>query len=106
MDMVVNEEYGRLYGQDILQKIQVRTFGLRELEHMRDLDPSNIDQLLTIKGMVIRCSAIIPDCKQAYFRCAICHHALDVLIDRGKIEEPTSCPDCKRVGSMELIHNR
>lgn len=27
----------------------VRPFGLREVEAMRDLDPSHIDQLLTIK---------------------------------------------------------
>lgn len=86
------------------------------------------------QGMVIRCSAIIPDCKMAFFRlfstllyvefyqrisdfgnvimelvscrCVMCHHAVDVLIDRGRIEEPTSCPDCRRVGSMELVHNR
>ena len=56
--------------------------------------------------MVVRCSPIIPDLKQAYFKCAICSHALDVLIDRGRIDEPAVCPECKRVGSMEIIHNR
>lgn len=106
MDIVVNVEFKRLFGSECQQRIQVRTFGLTELEHMRELDPTHIDQLLTIKGMVIRCSAIIPDCKQAYFRCAVCRHAEDVLIDRGRIEEPSACPDCKRVGSMELVHNR
>lgn len=35
---------------------------------MRDLDPENIDQLLCIKGMVVRCSPVIPDLKQAFFR--------------------------------------
>lgn len=106
MDIVVNEEYSRLFGNEFNQKIQVRTFALREVERMRDLDPSHIDQLLTIRGMVIRCSSIIPDCKMAFFRCIMCHHTMDVLIDRGRIDEPSTCPECKRVGSMELVHNR
>jgi hypothetical protein len=69
---------------------------LREVSRMRDLDPSNIDQLVCIKvihspyirfaevllmsssyacmdivrvqGMVIRCSPVMPDLKQAFFR--------------------------------------
>lgn len=35
-------------------------------------------------GMVIRCSSIIPDLKQAFFRCFVCSHSVDVLIDRGE----------------------
>jgi DNA replication licensing factor MCM4 len=49
---------------------------------MRDLDPIHIDQLLCIKGMVIRCSPVIPDLKQAYFRCYLCSAVLEVTIDR------------------------
>ena len=57
--------YGEPEGQ---RKIQVRTFGLSESSRMRDLDPENIDQLLCLKGMVVRCSPVIPDLKQAFFR--------------------------------------
>ena len=66
----------------------------------------DIDQLLCVKGMVTRCSSIIPDLKQAFFRCYVCSHTLDVLLDRGRIEEPRSCPQCQTLASMELIHNR
>lgn len=49
---------------------------------MRDLDPIHIDQLLCIKGMVIRCTPVIPDLKQAFFRCFVCHYSTEVTIDR------------------------
>lgn len=66
----------------------------------------DIDQLLCIKGMVTRCSTIVPDLKQAFFRCCICSYSQDVMIDRGRIEEPRSCAQCQTLASMELIHNR
>ena len=81
-------------------------FGLLEASSMRNLDPSNIDQLVTIKGMVIRCGHVVADLKQAFFRCFHCSHNLEVLIDRGRIDEPRSCPSCQGLASMELIHNR
>jgi DNA replication licensing factor MCM4 len=56
--------------------------------------------------MVVRCSAVIPDLKHAYFRCFVCAHSLVVEIDRGRIEEPRACPQCQTTASMELIHNR
>jgi DNA replication licensing factor MCM4 len=36
---------------------------------MRSLNPSDINKLVKLKGIVIRCSDIIPDMKTAYFRC-------------------------------------
>ena len=39
----------------------------------------DIDQLLCVKGMVTRCSSVIPDLKQAYFRCFVCSHSLGKL---------------------------
>ena len=45
-------------------RVQVRTFNLREHKKMRDLDPMDIDHLVSIRGMIIRNGAIIPDMKQ------------------------------------------
>eukprot|EP00605_Chrysophyceae_sp_TOSAG23-4_P001780 GSChrysophyteH1.ASY1.ANO1.1969.1 assembled CDS len=56
----------------------VRTYDLAASSRMRDLDPSNIDQLLCIRGMVIRCSPIIPDLKMAFFRC----RTMDIVHNR------------------------
>ena len=107
LDMVLTEEYTRQFGEPSnMQRIQVRTFGLMKFERMRDLEPTHIDQLLCIKGMVIRCSVVIPELKQAFFRCFICSEYVEALIDRGRIDEPSSCPKCMQLGSMEMIHNR
>ena len=89
-----------------LPRVQVRPYNLRELSHMRSLDPNSIDTLLTIRGMVVRSSPIIPDLKVAHFCCTICGTAVNVTIDRGRIAEPTRCNVCNVKGGYELVHNR
>lgn len=63
---------------------------------------------MTIKGLVIRATPVIPDMKTAFFRCLNCSHTVQVEIDRGRIEEPGRCPRdvCNGVGTMSLVHNR
>lgn len=111
MDNIVNELYDQIYNQDDptianRRKLQVRVFGVEVIQRMRDLDPKNLDQLLCIKGMVVRVTPIVPDLKQAFFRCFICKSTIDVIIDNGRIDEPNHCDKCKTKASMELIHNR
>lgn len=67
-----------------------------------------MDKLISIKGLVIRTTPIIPDMKDAFFKCQVCNHAFKVDIDRGKIAEPTRCPRerCNSPNSMQIIHNR
>ncbi|KAI8832047.1 hypothetical protein BC829DRAFT_494347 [Chytridium lagenaria] len=86
----------------------VRPFNANRMTNMRDLDPADIDQLVTIKGLMIRCSPVIPDLKEAFFRCAVCDQTATADIDRGRIIEPTLCPrdECKSKNTMVLIHNR
>ena len=43
----------------------MRTFNLEETKRMRDLNPSDVDQLVCVRGMVTRVTPIIPDLKQA-----------------------------------------
>lgn len=112
LDYVVQQEYIRLFCDthdsvaSSIPRIQVRPHNLEGGSRLRDLNPENIEQLIMIKGMVIRCSSIVPDLKQAFFRCSICHIGTDVMIERGRIEEPSSCSRCQTLGSMELVHNR
>ncbi|KAG1687887.1 hypothetical protein DVH05_004539 [Phytophthora capsici] len=116
LDMVVTEEYQALLAGpgsgpaaiDNLANValQVRPFNLRELSPMRHLNPVDIDQLVCLKGMVTRCSGVLPDLKEAFFRCTMCHSTTQVALDRGRIEEPTSCTHCQARMSMEMIHNR
>ena len=90
----------------VLPRVQVRPYHLRNLSHMRSLDPQCIDTLLSIRGMVVRTSPIIPDLKVAFFQCTICGQTEQITIDRGRITEPTSCPTCHVRHGYSMIHNR
>ncbi|KAJ2899549.1 uncharacterized protein MKZ38_002982 [Zalerion maritima] len=85
-----------------------RIFGLDQTVNLRDLNPSDMDHLVAIKGLVIRTTPVIPDMSAAFFKCAICNHSGMVEIDRGRIHEPTECPRrvCGSKNSMQIIHNR
>jgi DNA replication licensing factor MCM4 len=87
---------------------RVRPFGLDKTINLRDLNPNDMDKLVSIKGLVIRTTPVIPDMKDAFFRCSVCHHTVKVDIDRGKIAEPTRCPRevCSSNNSMQIVHNR
>jgi DNA replication licensing factor MCM4 len=119
MDKVAEEEYQKLFSsssssgnldepsiEEIGSYVRVKLYGLTESCRLRSLDPENIETLVCIKGMVIRTSSIIPDFKQGFFRCYSCNHILLVGVENGKIEEPTSCPSCQTLGSLQIIHNR
>lgn len=86
----------------------VRPFGLEETINLRELNPSDMDRLICIKGLVIRTTPVIPDMKDAFFRCNVCNHSMTVGLDRGKIREPTQCPRraCESKNSMQIVHNR
>ncbi|KAJ5788709.1 DNA replication licensing factor Mcm4 [Penicillium paradoxum] len=100
-------------GPDLMAEAEAMTFkvlpfGLDKTVNMRDLDPADMDTLVSIKGLVIRATPIIPDMKEGFFRCSTCSYGVQVDIDRGRITEPTICPrdSCKEKNSMQLIHNR
>ncbi|GLJ06335.1 hypothetical protein SUGI_0036660 [Cryptomeria japonica] len=89
--------------------IQARIFNLRDTVNMRELNPSDIEKMVSVKGMIIRCSSIIPEIKEAFFRCLVCGYApAPVPVDRGRIDEPTRCarPECAAMNSLTLMHNR
>lgn len=87
---------------------RVRPYGLPSKHGLRELNPTDIDKLVTIKGLVIRASPVLPDMREAFFRCSVCNHTVLVEIDRGVIAEPTRCPRpvCEAAGTMNLVHNR
>jgi DNA replication licensing factor MCM4 len=53
------------------QPFQVSLYNLREQKPMRDLNPSDIESLISIKGMVTRTSGIIPEMIEACFICQV-----------------------------------
>ncbi|KAK8236867.1 MCM2/3/5 family-domain-containing protein [Phyllosticta capitalensis] len=97
---LVHEVEARLY--------KIRPFNMDTTINLRDLNPSDMEKLISIKGLVIRTTPIIPDMKDAFFKCSACNHTVKVDIDRGKIAEPTKCPRpvCDQPNSMQIVHNR
>jgi len=108
MDHVLTEKLAENSDEYTPIHALVRPYNIGKSVNMRDLNPSDIDQLVTIKGLLIRVSPIIPDLQTAFFCCSNCDYSMTVDIDRGKIAEPTKCPNdaCRASNSMRLIHNR
>ena len=108
MDSVTNTVYNEMIenknekGKGV---IQVRFTNLKTKSRIRDLGPKNIDKLVSITGIVIRTSEIIPEMREAYFRCSICGAVVKSPLDRSMIVEPTECSVCKVKASFEVIHN-
>ncbi|XP_042321983.1 DNA replication licensing factor MCM4 isoform X1 [Sceloporus undulatus] len=106
-DMAANEIFFDHHPDSVLEhQIQVRPYNALKTRNMRSLNPEDIDQLITISGMVIRSSQLIPEMQEAFFKCQVCGFTARVEIDRGRIAEPSACKNCNTTHSMALIHNR
>lgn len=103
-----NMEVPNLVEEIEQQSFKVLPFGMEKSVNMRDLDPNDMDKLVSVKGLVIRTTPVIPDMKEAFFKCMVCDHTMFVPIDRGKILEPKQCDRaiCKSKDSMQIVHNR
>ena len=111
MDHVLTEIFVEKFQDTNLmedQMLKVRPYNLPRIVNLRELDPEDVDQLVTVKGLMIRTTTVMPDMKKAFFRCSVCDHTTEVDNDRGRIAEPTVCANnnCKSSNTMMLIHNR
>ncbi|XP_033755282.1 DNA replication licensing factor mcm4-A-like isoform X2 [Pecten maximus] len=106
-DMAINEMFFDRYPDTVLEhQIQIRPYNAEKTKNMRSLNPEDIDQLITISGMVIRTSSLIPEMREAFFKCYVCGNSASVEIDRGRIAEPTLCTNCNTNHSFAMVHNR
>lgn len=106
-DMAVNEMFFDRFPDTTLEhQIQVRPYNAAKTTNMRSLNPEDIDLLITISGMVIRLSSLLPEMREALFKCYVCGNTSTAEIDRGRIAEPTLCTNCNTKHSFMLIHNR
>jgi DNA replication licensing factor MCM4 len=78
----------------------VRPFNLRKVYKIREMDPSHVEKLITIKGIVIRCSEVVPEMKEANFKCGKCFTAEYKFLERGRIIEPDFCSNCRNRGTF------
>lgn len=106
-DMAANELFYTLYPDATLpHQINVRPYNVVKTLTLRSLNPEDINHLVTISGMVIRCSNIIPEMTEAFFECSVCSASATVEVDRGRIVEPSVCNHCNTNYSFRLVHNR
>lgn len=106
-DMAVNEVFYDLYpDMQLPHPINIRPYKVLETNDIRSLDSEDINKLKTISGMVIRCSTVIPEMREAFFKCSVCDSTKSVEVDRGRIPEPSLCTHCNSNYSFQLIHNR
>eukprot|EP00172_Hildenbrandia_rubra_P000331 Plantae.Rhodophyta-Hildenbrandia_rubra.ctg11562.p1 GENE.Plantae.Rhodophyta-Hildenbrandia_rubra.ctg11562~~Plantae.Rhodophyta-Hildenbrandia_rubra.ctg11562.p1 ORF type:complete len:787 (-),score=140.58 Plantae.Rhodophyta-Hildenbrandia_rubra.ctg11562:3776-6136(-) len=115
LDCAANAVFGEKYPEtkqkidaDERHRLQTRPYGLRkeQLHTMRDLNPSEITTLISVKGMIIRVSPVIPDIQTALYRCNKCFHTKEAMIEYGRIEEPRKCRRCNSRDSYALLHTR
>ncbi|KAF9209931.1 hypothetical protein BGZ49_009857 [Haplosporangium sp. Z 27] len=110
LDFTLNEYFDEIHPEVDLRgdSLMIRPFNLGKTVNTRDLGPEDIDRLVTVKGLMLRTSSIIPNVKKAFFQCLICDQTVTSEADRGRITEPTKCPrqECGALNSMSLIHNR
>lgn len=46
----------------------------------------DIEKMISLKGMIIRSSSIIPEIREAVFRCLVCGYFSDpIIVDRGNL---------------------
>ena len=84
-DQIVNQIYQTEYQSDDENYIQVKVTNLMKSKNMRQLNPKDINTLISINGIFIRCGQIYPEIKGAYFECEACQNEEYVNLDRGKV---------------------
>lgn len=109
-DYVFTEEFQRL-GMDVednsrQSKIQLRPYNLHDVKSMRDLNPEDIDKLISIRGMIIRAGSVVPELQRAFFECIICKSNQVIVAEKGPMREPNVCVNCNAKNSYTIIHNR
>lgn len=87
-------------------QVQVHSLMEKDCKIMRSMNPCDIEKLVSVKGIVIRCSDLVPDMLSAVFRCTVedCKNEVAVPLSHWEIEEPTQCDRCGNK-SFSIIHN-
>lgn len=109
-DRVLNETYKDKFldeeeREGFENTILTRISNLKQKSRLRDLNPQDINHLISIQGIIIRISDIYPEMKDAFFKCVSCGYKVQTPIDRGRVTEPAVCQKCNSRHSYELVHN-
>jgi DNA replication licensing factor MCM4 len=87
-------------------QVKVHTLLESDARIMRDMNPTtDIERLVALKGIVIRCSDLVPDMQSGTFCCQDCKHEVRVQLSHWTIDEPTFCESCGKRGTFQVVHN-
>uniref|UniRef100_A0A5S6QS04 DNA replication licensing factor MCM4 n=1 Tax=Trichuris muris TaxID=70415 RepID=A0A5S6QS04_TRIMR len=107
LDYTVNEMFYEIYPETQRSiELQVKPFNAEQVYGMRSLEPDDISKLISINGMVIRATGLIPEMREAFFECNTCKSSATVFVEFGQIIEPTLCSNCNSKSTFVLISNR
>ncbi|KAJ2358820.1 MCM DNA helicase complex subunit [Coemansia sp. RSA 2618] len=112
MDYVLTELYLEQHADANLEEAasepKVRVYNLSASTNMRELNPGDMDKLVSVRGMLVRASAVIPDMQRAFYRCTQCEWATTVGLDKGVIDAPAQCSNsaCLKKDAIELVPGR
>lgn len=98
---------GEIYSEMFLEQapeIKVRPYNVGRPLCIRDVDPKDIDKIVSITGMIVRTSAVIPEVRRAVYTCVKCTRKVSVDSIKNVINEPVTC-ECGEKHTFELRHN-
>lgn len=104
---IVNEEDKDIVQSKITKKNKLM-IGIKSLDatmSLREINHKQVNRLVSLKGIVIRCSEIYPEMISALFRCCNCANEVYVVLENARIQEPKVCDRCKLKQTLEIIHN-
>lgn len=85
-------------------ELNFRPYNIGNPLSIRDTDPSDIEKIVEVEGLVVRTSSIIPEIIKAHFMCVNCKREIDVASVKNTIVEPISC-ECKSKYSHRIVYN-
>ncbi|KHJ48028.1 MCM2/3/5 family protein [Trichuris suis] len=107
LDYTLNEMFYEIYPESQRSiELQIKPFNAEQVYGMRTLEPDDINKLISINGMVIRATGLIPEMREAFFECNICKSSTTVFVEFGQIVEPTLCTNCNSKSTFVLVSNR
>lgn len=75
--------------------IRVRLVDLKEKNRIRDLTHKNLNSLISIQGIFLWLSKVIPEPREMFFYCTVCWHSVVVPVEWKKVLEPSKCDKCE-----------
>eukprot|EP00397_Hematodinium_sp_SG-2012_P007344 GEMP01007388.1.p1 GENE.GEMP01007388.1~~GEMP01007388.1.p1 ORF type:complete len:741 (+),score=161.08 GEMP01007388.1:278-2500(+) len=87
-------------------RIYINNLAPEDRKCMRDLNPEDVEHLVSMKGIVIRVSDLIPDMSVAFYQCTTknCDGYEMPRVVNHKLIEPLRCEQCGTTNAMQLVH--